>query len=571
MNYTDSPHGNNGITYRPPHIGSKGAVVANHPLAAQAGMKTLNRGGNAVDAMISVAFSLGVAEPSGSSIGGDGFVMIHMNKKNSIEVANGTGAAPYAATATKYSNGIPYFGMKSTSTPGMLDALLKTHEKHGTLSLRECIDPAIELCEEGVPTTHFQAEDIKKIKALIEFPTSSEVFAPNGKWLKAGEKRRNLNLAKTYQRIIDGGRDEFYLGETAKKIVQFSEDTGGLLSLNDLSKHTMIWQKPISTNYRGKEVYEAPPNSSGHVLLQELNILENFDLQSYNYLSPESLHLMVEAKKLSFADREAFLADPEFIDVPIEGLLSKKYSKERSYLISLEKAIEKPKEGDPWNYMKRHPEKNKKYRFNKRLHLPGGDTTHYCIVDQWGNSISGLQSIQTAYGSGIIAGDTGILMNNRMTYWHLDPEHIDFLNPGQRVRHTMNPVMVFSNQIEKGGVVELVCGTPGADTQVQTNLQIITSIYDYELNVSEAIEGPRWTHYQGKTNSAYPHKEENFLEIENRISKETFENMRNKGHKTVSSGGFGGAGCAGAIQIYGKEKTLFASSDLRKDGYSSVW
>ena len=571
MSLKESPHGIKGISYRPPIVGSKAAVVANHHLATEAGMKTLNHGGNAVDAMVSVAFSLGVAEPSGSSIGGDGFIMVHMAQKNSLAVANGTGAAPLAATSNKFSKGIPYYGMKSTSVPGILDAILSTHEKYGTLSLRKCIEPAIELCEEGVPVTHFQAEDMKKIKALIEFPTSSEVFAPNGKWLTAGEKRRNLNLAKTYQRIIDGGRDEFYLGETAKKMIRFSEDTGGLLSLKDLSKHSMIWQKPISTNYRGKEVYEAPPNSSGHVLLQELNILENFHLGSWNYLSPESLHLMVEAKKLSFADREAFLADPEFIDVPIEGLLSKKYSKDRSSLISFEKALKKPQEGDPWNYMKKNPEKNKKYRFKQRLHLPGGDTTHYCIVDQWRNSISGLQSIQTAYGSGMIAGDTGILMNNRMTYWHLDPDHIDYLNPGQRVRHTMNPVMVFSDQIEKGGTVELICGTPGADTQVQTNLQIITSIYDYGLNVAEAIEGPRWTHYQDKTNSAYPHKEENFLEIENRIPEETFDFMRNKGHKTISSGGFGGAGCAGAIQIYGKDKTLFAASDLRKDGYSSVW
>ncbi len=571
MSVKPGPHGIKGTSYRPPYVGGRGAVVANHPLAAEAGMRTLQKGGNTVDAMISVAFSLGVAEPSGSSVGGDGFIMVNMADKGTIEVANGTGAAPLAATPDNYTNGIPMTGFKSVSVPGIVDALLAVHEKYGSLTLETCIEPAIELCEDGVPVSYFQSENAKTFRPLIEYPTSAEVFAPQGKWLKPGDKRHNQNLAKTYKKISKRGRDEFYLGDTAKAIVKFSEETGGFINSVDLSRHSMKWQNPISTNYRDKVIYEAPPNSSGHVLLQELNLLENFDLSEMDYMSPDLIHLMVEAKKLSFADREEYLADPDFVDVPIDGLISKEYSYKRSQLIFHERSLNDPSAGDPWAFMNRPPNKAKKHKINGRLNLPGGETTHYCIVDRWGNSLSALQSIQTGYGSGMLAGNTGILMNNRMTYWHLDPNHIDYLNPGQRVRHTMNPVMVLSDPVESGGSVELVCGTPGADTQVQTNFQIISAIYDHGLNIAEAIEGPRWTHYQGTTSSTYPHTEENFLHIENRVDNKTVDSLSNKGHLVISSGEFGAAGCAGGIQIIGKNRSLFAASDLRREGYSIVW
>ena len=209
-------------------MGSKGAVVANHTLAAQAGIRILHRGGNAVDAAIAVAFALGVAEPSGSSIGGDGFVMTLMASEKSIEVANGTGAAPAMAEPHRYPNGIPMTGVLGTSVPGILDALLATHERHGTLPLSVCIEPALELCEEGVPVSHQQAESTMQYPLLRDAPTSGAVFAPNGNWLKPGEMRRNLNLAKTYRAIADQGREAFYEGDIAREIGRFSEECGGL-------------------------------------------------------------------------------------------------------------------------------------------------------------------------------------------------------------------------------------------------------------------------------------------------------------------------------------------------------
>ncbi|MBT4126816.1 MAG: gamma-glutamyltransferase [Chloroflexi bacterium] len=571
MDSNFSPHGLVGEAYRPPKIGSKGAVVANHTLASQAGMRILHQGGNAVDAAIAVAFALGVAEPQGSSIGGDGFVMVHMAANKTVEVANGTGAAPLAATADKYSGGIPFTGILGTSVPGILDALLSAHEKYGTMTLAQCLEPAIELCEDGVPVSDFQSKMAALNPVLRSSSTSGPVFAPNGNWLKRGELRRNPDLARTYKQIADQGRDAFYEGDIAREIARYSEEHDGLLTYEDLKRHEVEWQAPVAVNYRGRTVYEAPPNSSGHVLLQELAMFEQFDPKQYGYMTPESIQLMVEAKKLAFADREAYLADPNYVDVPIEGMLNSEYLAERAGLIDVERAAENVVEGDPWAYMDRSPDSSKKHRRGGRLHSAGSDTTHFCIVDRWGNSVGELQSIQTAFGSCVIAGSTGILMNNRMTYWHLDPDHIDYLNPGQRVRHTMNPVMVFSKPVEEGGRLELVCGTPGADTQVQTNMQIVTSVFDYGLNVAEAIDGPRWTHNQASMSSAEPRPTSDTLQIEDRAGEDVIEELKKRGQPIESTGQWGGAGSEGAIQVDLENGTLFAASDPRREGDALVW
>ena len=280
---------------------------------------------------------------------------------------------------------------------------------------------------------------------------------------------------------------------------------------------------------------------------------------------------MVEAKKLAFADREAYLADPNFVDVPIEWMLNSEYISERASLIGIDRSAQDVIEGNPWVFMNRVPDSTKKHRIGGRLHAAGTDTTHFCIVDRWGNAVGELQSIQTMFGSCEIAGTTGILMNNRMTYWHLDPDHIDFLNPGQRVRHTMNPVMVFSKPVEEGGQLELVCGTPGADTQVQTNFQVVTSVFDYGLNVAEAIDGPRWTHIQAGMSSAEPRPTFDSLQIEDRAGEDVIESVKDKGHSIELMGDWGGAGSEGAIQVDIENGTLFAASDPRREGDAMVW
>ena len=492
-------------------------------------------------------------------------------------------------TLNSYADGIPLTGILGTSVPGILDALLATHEKHGTLPLSVCIEPALELCEDGVPVSHQQAVSSMQHSLLMDAPTSAEVFAPRGEWLKPGELRRNSNLAKTYRTIATQGRDAFYEGDIAKEIGRFSEDCGGLLRYEDMKNHKVKWQEPISTTYRGRTVYEAPPNSSGHVLLQELNLFENFDAAGLGYMTADAVHVMTECKKLAFTDREAYMADPDFVDVPVEGMLNKDYAAERAALIDFEQSLseEEAREGDPWTFMDRAPDSARKYRRNGMIHHPNGrsvahdamaaagaagsDTTHFCVVDRWGNAVGELQSIQMGYGSGLIAGNTGVLLNNRMTYWHLDPDHIDFLRPGQRVRHTMNPVMVMDAPVENGGRLELVCGTPGADTQVQTNFQVVTGVFDHALTVAEAIEGPRWTHYQGRTSSTYPHEEANHLEIEDRVDDGVIESLRARGHEVKPISAFGGAGSEGAIQVHHESGTMSAASDPRRDGDSAVW
>ena len=288
--------------------------------------------------------------------------------------------------------------------------------------------------------------------------------------------------------------------------------------------------------------------------------------------------MMVEAKRLAFADREAYVADPEYVDIPMEGMLSKEYAASRFAEVDPERAMPEPAPGDAWAFQDRSPDETKRfYRHGQTGHSrqpapsAGNETTHFCVVDRWGNSVGELQSIQTMFGSCLIAGSTGILMNNRMTYWHIDENHINHLHPGQRVRHTMNPVMVFSAPAGDGGELELVCGTPGGDTQVQTNLQVVTGVFDYGLNVAEAIEGPRWTHFQARTDSTYTHPERDELSIEDRVPAETLEGLRERGHNVKVVGDFEGNGSEGAIRVHLESRSLMAASDPRRDGDAAVW
>ena len=592
------PHTPHGIRYesnRPVVIGRNGMVCAGHPLAAQAGMAALQRGGNAVDAAIATAAALNVVEPNMSGIGGDGFIMIYNRQAGTIEVCNGTGAAPYATDVGWYrKNGIPTKGILSVSVPGLVDAWMSAHDKYGVLSRAEVFDAAIDLSENGFPVTHVLSGVIAGDRLLQEFPDSQTIFAPGGVALRPGQVIRQPGLARTFQAIADGGRDAFYEGETARALVKFSEEQGGILSLKDLADCRSRWEAPISTTYHGHTVYEAPPNSSGHVLLQELNIIEQFDLAGMGCNTHESIHLMVEAKKLAFADREAYMADPDWVDVPTAGMLSKQYAAERARLIDPARAAEEVGHGDPWSYQpanySRRP-KAKAGAMQPSSAIPEEDTTCFVVVDRWGNAVCQLQSIQSSLGSSIVAGETGILLNNRMTYWHLDPDHVDSLQPGKRVRHTMNPIMVFRSPIPSpsgGGLgwgrpgsatngagspgsLALVCGTPGADTQVQTNMQVITHVLDFGMTVAEAVEAPRWRNTHSPTESNIPHECDNLLYVESRFPAETLDGLRQRGHTLDVMHGWGASGSEMMIQVDGDTGVLHGAADPRRDGYAIGW
>ena len=569
-----SPHGVKFESHRPVVMGKNGMVCAGHPLAAQAGMAVLQKGGNAIDAAIATAAALNVVEPNMSGIGGDGYIMVYNKAQNKIDICNATGAAPYATDLAWYqANGIPVKGIMSVSVPGLLDGWLAAHEKYATLTLSELFAPAIDLADNGFPVSHVLSGVIAGDSLLCEFPTSKAIFAPNGSPLAPGEIIYQKDLAKTFRAIAEGGRDAFYQGKIAEVIVNFCQEQGGLLSMKDLADCRSRWEEPISTTYRGHTVYEAPPNSSGHVLLQELNMVERFDLKSMGCSSAESIHMMVEAKKLAFIDREAYMADPDHTDIPTLGLISKEYAKERAKLIDLNSAAD-PTHGDPWVFQGGSGSAGR---------VTAGavqeeDTTCFVIVDRWGNAVCQLQSIQSSMGSSIVAGDTGVLLNNRMTYWHLDEDHVDCLQPGKRVRHTMNPVMVFdgddpaSNGQSSGhGSLVLVCGTPGADTQVQTNMQVITHVVDFGMTVAEAVEAPRWRNSHSPTESNAPHVCDNLLHIESRFDSDVLQGLESRGHQLNLMPDWGAQGSEMMIQVDPETGALHGAADPRRDGYAVGW
>jgi len=464
-----SPHGITASAFRPSVMGRNGMVTSGHALASQAGIRTMMRGGNAVDAAIATAAALGAVEPAGSGVGGDGFILIYWAETGEVSGVNATGPAPGAATRERYleDGGIPMKGIRSVSVPGLVDGWLLAHGRYGALPLGEVFEPAISLCEDGFPVSHLLAEQIQgEHGRFAADPHTRAVFTNCGEPIPTGSLLCNRNLGTTLRKIAQEGRKTLYEGEIAREIAEFSRSRDGLLTEEDLGNYHAHWAEPIHVNYRGYEVYEMPPNSSGHILLQELNIVELFDLQGMGCNTAESVHMMVEAKKLAFADREKYMADPEWVDIPLEGMLAKTYAAEQAERIDLGRAAFDVPAGGPEAHE---------------------DTTCFCTADRAGNLVCILQSIQSGFGSSLIAGDTGILLNNRMTYWHLEEGHPNCLMPGKRVRHTMNPVIV-----TKGGRPVLTCGTPGADTQVQTNLQLVTHMLDFGMTPQEAVAAPRW-------------------------------------------------------------------------------
>ena len=545
------PHGDNYGSINTNMVGFNAAVVTNHWMASSVGRDILMKGGNAFDAACGISFILGVVEPQMSGIGGDGFIMMYDSKKDKVNVINATGPAP--EFSYKIGDKIPIKGISSASVPGLVSGVLKMHKLKGSLSLQECLAPAIEAASNGIALSQDQSASLKSDSKAENFQSSLKIWGDKKKGLKNfGDRVVNKDLAETLKLISIEGEDGFYRGKIADKIVKISDENDGLFSINDFKNFEAEIQDPISTSYRGYDVYEAPPNSSGITLLQQLNIIENFSQKDLSPFSKSAMHLMVEAKRLAFYDRERYLADPKFFDVPVDLMLDKNYAKELSNKIN----INGPRIS------------NKELEINYKPDRVG-DTTYFCVVDKEGNSVSQLQSIQTQWGSGMVIEGTGILMNNRMSYWHLDKNHINYLIPGKRVRHTMNPVMVFKSN----GSVNKLClvnGTPGADTQVQTNMQVLSSIIDHNFLVGEAVSMPRWTHFQNLTESTIPHSTSEFISLESRFGDEIVKNIERMGHKIKIVGPWEGSGSQGMISI-SENGLIGAAVDPRRDGQALVW
>ena len=530
--------------YRPLNIGRRGAVAANHPLAAQAGLLALRAGGNAVDAAVATAVTLAVVEPMMSGLGGDGFYNVFDAKSSRAVVVNATGPAPLAATPDRYRGGIPRTGPMSVSVPGMLAGLGIIHRRFGRLPWHELFAEAIHYASDGFGATphyrHFAGANLAILRAD---PRSAAVFLRDGMAPAVGAPIVQPDLARTLEEIAGEGAECLYRGPLARRLAAGCAAAGAPVAEADLVEFEAEIQEPIGVDYRGFTVLEAPPNSTGFVLLQELKIAEQFDLKAMGLGSADLVHVMVEAKKLAFADRERWGADPRTLSPPLDELLSAGYAARLAARIDRTRAA--PTQAIP---------------------DAAGNTTYFCTADGDGNAVSGIQSINSSWGSGVTAGDTGILLNNRMAYWHLDPAHPNFLRPGRRVRHTMNPPLVL-----KDGALWAVFGTPGADNQVQINFQVLTAMADFGLDPQQAAEMPRWTSNVPGQYANDPHDGPDVLTMEHRFPAETRQELARRGHPVDTVGDLEGPCSVEIIRRDPASGMLLAGSDPRRDGWALAW
>jgi gamma-glutamyltranspeptidase / glutathione hydrolase len=529
-------------------VARNGAIATSQPLASAAGLRVLQQGGNAIDAAVTAAAVLAVVEPTMNGPGGDLFAIVYDAKTKSIRALNASGRSPAAATPEEFKKrglaAIPYRGVLSVSVPGVVDGWSELLAKHGTRTLAQALEPAIGYARDGFPVSEIIATQWADQEAtLAKDPAAARTFLPGGRAPAPGEVFGNPNLAATLEQIAKGGREAFYRGPIAKAIAADMQSRQGLLTEADLAAHRSDWVQPISTTYRGYEVLEMPPNTQGAVALEMLNILEGFDLKALGHNSAAYLHLLVEAKRIAFADRDAWLADYDAVPkAALERMLSKEYASERR------KAI------DPRRAAQAYPPLSIGSAPPSPASPPEarGDTIYLTAADRDGNVVSLIQSIFENFGSGIVAGDTGIVLHNRGNLFSLAPGHPNYLAPRKRPFHTLVPAMVLKDKRPW-----LSFGVMGGDMQPQGHVQVLLNLIDFGMNVQEAGEAPRFRHSAAG------------LALESAITPEARYGLDARGHRVINSvgvfGGFQG------IRIDPKTGVLMAGSDPRKDGLAIGW
>lgn len=486
-------------TWRPVVMGKNGMVAAEHPLQALAGIRVLQNGGNAVDAAVAVFYMTAVTEPSEAGLGGDGFLLAYIKSLDRVILINGSGGAPRLATREFYQSrvgAIPADGPFSTSVPGAVGGFDLLWKKHGTKDYRSLLSDAIETASQGYAVSAWGAGNFRRSRDLLaRWDSSARIFLPGGKPLEIGDWLVQPDLARTIAAIAERGAEAFYRGEIARKTARYHEGAGGLLRYNDLAEFQAEETPPIRIRYRGFDVYQAPPNSGGIVMLMALNILEGFDLRSLGHNTPRYLHVLTESFKLAFADRFPYITDPAFKrDMPIEQLLSKPYAAMRRGLIKTDRAIEgAAPPGDPrggkailTGHQIRYHEPGKPAAAAARdLRADGEQTSSFAIADRWGNVVSVTHSVNGGFGSGMVVEGAGFLLNNRGSYFGLDPADINVIAPGKRTRQGAIPAMAL-----KDGKPFLAWNTPGGDTIPQTLTQAFLNVVEFGMNVQQAAEAP---------------------------------------------------------------------------------
>ena len=540
-----------------------GMVCTSVPAATQVGIEILKRGGSAGDAAIAANATLGLMEPVSNGVGGDLFAIVYSAKENKLYGINGSGRSPLGLSYEQmkaeleklHRETIPPTGMLPISVPGTVDAWAELHKKFGRLKLSDDLAPAIHYAEEGFPVTeliaYYWSFGPRIYRGLPGAFLETYTLDGKGRTPAKGDIFKNPGLAKTLRLIGEKGRDAFYKGAIADEIDKFMRANGGFLRKADFEKHTSTWVEPVSTNYRGYDVFELPPNGQGIATLQILNILEGFDLRAMGRNSTDALHTMIEAKKLVWADRAKFYADPAFAKIPVVQLISKQYAAERRKLIDPQHAAQRIEAGNPA--------------------LDRGDTIYLCTADDEGNMVSLIQSNYRGMGSGIVVPGLGFMFQDRGQLFSMDPNHANVYAPGKRPFHTIIPGFVM-----KDGKPWEAFGVMGGGMQPQGHVQVLTNQIDFGLNVQEAGDASRWQHESGQeptgngvTESGVEVDAAGFVDLESGIPYETARELRKRGHDVRADvGGYGGYQAI-KVEMHDGQRVYVGASESRKDGQAA--
>ena len=524
-------------------LASNGMAATSHPLATQTAISVLKNGGNAIDAAIAANTVLGLVEPTGCGIGGDLFAIVWSADDKKLYGLNSSGPAPINISieeiTSKGLDAIPPYGPLPVTVPGAVAGWVELHKRFGIMDFNLLFQNAIEYAEKGFPVTEVVAYYLKlSSENFIDYPNFKKTWMPNGKIPSKGEIFKNPYLARTYKKIAQSYGEDFYKGNLAKEIVSFINNQGGYFSLEDLSEFKPEWIDPVSTNYRGYDVWELPPNGQGIAALQMLNILENYNIKDLGFGSAEYIHLFTEAKKIAYEDRALYYADPNFSDIPLKTLISKEYAKERLKLIDLTKSSKS---------------------YNAGL-LEEGDTIYLTVADKYGNMVSLIQSNYRGMGSGMVPNDLGFMLQDRGEMFSLDPNHMNSLIGGKRPFHTIIPAFITKNN------KPLVSfGLMGGAMQPQGHAQIVINLIDFKMNLQEAGDAPRIRHAGSSQPTGEKMTDGGYLSLEKGISAEEILKLEKLGHKfQYDLGGFGGYQ---AIML--KDNVYIGASESRKDGHAS--
>jgi len=531
-------------------IAQSGMAATSQPLATQVALDILKQGGSAVDAAIAANAMLGLVEPTGNGIGGDIFAIIWDAKTQKLYGLNGSGRSPYSLTLDYFKKNnikrIPSYGVLPVSVPGAVDGWFEMHKRFGKLQMKDNLAPAIRYAREGFPLSELIAylwqRNVAAFSDETRFPNVKDTYTVNGRTPRKGEIFKNPRLANTLEKIANEGRDAFYKGDIARKIDAFFKRMNGFLSYKDLAEHKSDWVEPLSTNYRGYDVWELPPNGQGIAALQMLNILEGYDFKKIPFGSPEHIHLFVEAKKVVFEDRAKFYADPDFVKIPVKELISKEYANERRKLINPNRAARRYDAGNPA--------------------LKEGDTIYMTVADKDGNMVSLIQSNYRGMGSGMVADDLGFMFQDRGELFDLEEGRNNTYAPHKRPFQTIIPAF-----ITKDGKPFMSFGVMGGEFQPLGHVQIVMNIVDFGMNIQEAGDAPRIAHTGSSEPTGERMTDGGIVQLESGFQFETIRELMKMGHRIqfdlTGYGGYQG------IRWDDVNKVYYGASESRKDGQAA--